>query len=30
MVNATKVKVVLKYETYNGKPYYILTALPEV
>ncbi|MDC6108513.1 RNase A-like domain-containing protein [Serratia rubidaea] len=30
LVNATKVKVVLKYETYNGKPYYILTAFPEV
>lgn len=27
---ATKVKVVLKYELYNGKPYYILTAFPEV
>ncbi|WP_242502876.1 RNase A-like domain-containing protein [Serratia sp. 1D1416] len=30
LVNATKVKVVLKYETYNGKSYYILTAFPEV
>ncbi|HFD2064011.1 TPA: RNase A-like domain-containing protein [Serratia marcescens] len=30
LVNTTKVKVVLKYETYNGKPYYILTAFPEV
>ncbi len=29
-VQATKVKVVLKYEMYNGKPYYILTAFPEV
>ncbi len=27
---ATRVKVVLKYELYNGKPYYILTAFPEV
>lgn len=30
LVQATKVKVVLKYEMYNGKPYYILTAFPEV
>ncbi|WP_238083930.1 RNase A-like domain-containing protein [Pseudescherichia vulneris] len=30
LAQATKVKVVLKYEMYNGKPYYILTAFPEV
>lgn len=30
LTQATKVKVVLKYEWYNGKPYYILTAFPEV
>lgn len=30
LMQATKVKVVLKYEMYNGKPYYILTAFPEV
>lgn len=30
LAQASKVKVVLKYEMYNGKPYYILTAFPEV
>ncbi|AOE91265.1 hypothetical protein LBM341_03011 [Ralstonia solanacearum] len=26
LVNLSKVKIVLKYETYNGMPYYVLTA----
>jgi len=28
LVNMSKFRVVLKYETYNNKPYYILTAFP--
>lgn len=30
LIYTTKVKVVLKYETYNDKPYYILTAFPGI
>lgn len=28
LVNMNKIRIVLKYETYNNKPYYILTAFP--
>jgi hypothetical protein len=30
LTKLTKVRVVLKYQAYNGKPYYILTAFPEL
>ena len=29
LVKLSKVKIILKYETYNGKPYYILTSYLE-
>ena len=29
LTKLTKVRVVLRYQAYNGKPYYILTAFPE-
>ena len=28
LVNMNKIRIVLKYEVYNNKPYYILTAFP--
>jgi hypothetical protein len=30
LAKLTKVRVVLRYQAYNGKPYYILTAFPEL